>query len=275
MSFEFSRSDIDHYLYLLAKEYKKLNKSDPEAELILVGGAATILNYNFREATTDLDSIIKASSSMKDAINKIEDDYNLPSSWLNDDFKKTSSYSPKLVEKSKFYKRFCNCLNVRTVAEEYLIAMKLHSLREYKHDYSDVLGIINDQYERGVKVNLSESRIKDAFFELYNTDLDHETAVYLHNVCEYPDIEELFYATKDNERRNMETLLNLKNDGVVLSEDVISKYVKPNKDLADNTSFNPTIFTSSDERIDNAIKRSNSYTSSDANIIENIDIYKR
>lgn len=58
MSVDFNRSNIDHYLYLIAKEYKKANRANTEAEIIIVGGAAMIMNYNFRDTTTDIDSII-------------------------------------------------------------------------------------------------------------------------------------------------------------------------------------------------------------------------
>ena len=47
-----------------------------------------------------MDAIIKASSSMKDAINYVGDKYDLPVGWLNSDFTHTSSYSPKLVQYS-------------------------------------------------------------------------------------------------------------------------------------------------------------------------------
>ena len=105
MSYEFSKSNIDHFLYELAKEYKKMNRAYPEAEIILIGGASMLVNYSFRDMTTDIDAYIKASSSMKDAINKIGDAYGFTSGWLNDDFKKTESYTPKIVEYSKFYKK--------------------------------------------------------------------------------------------------------------------------------------------------------------------------
>ena len=39
------------------------------AEIILVGGAAILVNYGFRAMTTDIDAIIHAASSMKNAIN--------------------------------------------------------------------------------------------------------------------------------------------------------------------------------------------------------------
>lgn len=91
MPVDFNRSNIDHYLYLIAREYKKVNKADPEAEIIIIGGAAIIMNYNFRDTTTDIDSIIRASSSMKDIINKIGDENGLATGWLNEDFKGTPS----------------------------------------------------------------------------------------------------------------------------------------------------------------------------------------
>lgn len=70
MSFEFTRNNIDHYLYEVAKIYKKANRAFPDAEIILIGGASVLLNYNFRDMTTDLDAILRASSSMKDAIKR-------------------------------------------------------------------------------------------------------------------------------------------------------------------------------------------------------------
>lgn len=53
------------------------------AEIILVGGAAILANYGFRDTTTDVDAIIRASSLMKDAINHISDRFGLPNGWLN------------------------------------------------------------------------------------------------------------------------------------------------------------------------------------------------
>ena len=123
MSFEFTRNNIDHYLYEVAKIYKKTNKAFPDAEIILIGGASVLLNYNFRDMTTDLDAILRASSSMKDAIKKVADDNGLESDWINEDFKHTKSYSSKIAQYSKFYKKFCGCLTVRTITDEYLLAM--------------------------------------------------------------------------------------------------------------------------------------------------------
>ena len=44
-------------------------------------------------------------------------------------------YYNQLILHSKYYKTFANCVDVRTVAGPYLIAMKLKSGRSYKHDF--------------------------------------------------------------------------------------------------------------------------------------------
>jgi hypothetical protein len=186
---------------LVAKEYKKINRTDPEAEIIVVGGASMIMNYNFRDSTTDIDSIIRASSSMKDIINKVGDENGLPMGWLNDDFRNTASYSPKLIEYSHFYKRFCNCLNVRTVSDEYILAMKVKSSRIYKHDLSDIIGIIKEHQEmnRGLNLNL----VNEAYQKLYNEEVPTEIEDKLRSIFECEDLEELFYSTKEEESMNM------------------------------------------------------------------------
>ena len=138
----FTKENLDTYLRELAKEYRKRNGRAMPAEIVLIGGAAILVNYDFREMTTDVDAVIHAASTMKDAINYVGDKFGLPNEWLNADFMRTASYTPKLNQYSSYYKTFSNVLAIRTVTAEYLIAMKLRSVRKYKHDLSDVLGIL-------------------------------------------------------------------------------------------------------------------------------------
>jgi hypothetical protein len=72
-NFEFTKENIDLYLKAVAKEYRKQVGKGMPAELILIGGASVLLNYGFRNMTTDIDAVIQAASSMKDAINKVGD----------------------------------------------------------------------------------------------------------------------------------------------------------------------------------------------------------
>ena len=94
---EFSRKDIDHFLYLVAKEYKKQNRKNPEAELILIGGSSVVINYNFRDVTSDIDSIIKASSNIKE-IESVIDNYSNIRMIKNDNNKGIAFALNKLMQ---------------------------------------------------------------------------------------------------------------------------------------------------------------------------------
>lgn len=78
----FTSDNLDEYLKEVAKEYRKMGGKFVPAEIILIGGAAVIANYGFREMTTDIDAIIHASSAMKDAINVVGDRHNLQNGWI-------------------------------------------------------------------------------------------------------------------------------------------------------------------------------------------------
>ena len=152
----FTKENLDYYLKELAKEFRKRNGKNAPAEIVLVGGAAILANYGFREMTYDIDAVITASSAMKEAVNAIGDRLGLPNGWLNADFKNTSSYSPKLSQYSKYYRTYSNVLNIRIINAEYLVAMKLMSGRRYKKDLSDIIGILSEQERRGEPLNYQQ-----------------------------------------------------------------------------------------------------------------------
>jgi len=133
-----TKEKLDIYLKEVAKQFRKLNKKAMPAEITLIGGASILVNYGFRDSTYDVDALIHASSAMKDAINYVTDTMGLPNGWLNEDFKNTNSYTPRLVNYSKYYRTFSNIVTVRTITGEYLVAMKLMAYRQYKHDISDI-----------------------------------------------------------------------------------------------------------------------------------------
>ena len=126
----FTKENLDYYLKELAKEFRKRNGRNTPAEIILVGGAAILANYGFREMTYNIDAVITASSVMKEAVNAVGD-----------------------------------LLNIRTISAEYLVAMKLISGRRYKKDLSDIVGILSEQERMGEP--LSYQQIDCAVRNLY------------------------------------------------------------------------------------------------------------
>lgn len=220
--FAFTKENLDACLKRLAKEFRKLNGTKVSAEIVLTGGAAVLANYGFRDMTYDIDAIIQASSSMKDAINKTGDEMGLPDGWLNSDFTETKSYSPKLLQYSKYYKRFGYVLDVRTVSGEYLVAMKLMSGRQYKNDISDVIGILREQKERGKPLTLE--MIKTAVCRLYDRwdNLPQDSIELITEVMRDGQLETLYEQYKRTERTAKESLIDFekKYPGVANADNV-------------------------------------------------------
>ena len=205
----FTKENLDGYLKELSKEYRKLSGKSVPAELILIGGASVLINYSFRGMTTDVDALIHASSSMKDAINRVGDLHGLPNGWLNTDFTKTESYTPKLFEYSVNYKTFSNILSVRTVSSEYLIAMKLRSGRSYKNDRSDILGILAEHEQKGNPISLDQ--IKKAVTDLYGSwsFLSDDIVEFIENVMNDGRFELLFSEMMKEEKVTNDELLKI------------------------------------------------------------------
>ena len=190
--FEFTKESIDSYLKNVAKEYRKLVGKSMPAEFILIGGASVLINYGFRNMTTDIDAVIYAASAIKDAIRRVGDRFELPNGWLNDDFITTASFSPKLIEFSRYYKTYYGVLSVRTVAAEYLIAMKLRSGRQYKSDLSDVLGILAEHKKNGKDIKMEQ--IHKAVCDLYSdwSALPETSRNFIDSVMDNGDYEGMY-----------------------------------------------------------------------------------
>ena len=218
----FTKDNLNTYLSEVAKQYRKLGGRAMPAEIILVGGAAVLANYGFRDMTTDVDALIHASSAMKDAINMVGDKYGLPNGWLNADFKNTASFSKKLLQYSDYYRTFSNVLQVRTVNAEYLVAMKLISGRTYKHDLSDVIGILAEHQQRGKPLTLEN--IHQAVVNLYGAweVLPVTSQSFIRSAMEHPDPREIYEKITRSEQEAKATLVSFEQryPGVTTQENV-------------------------------------------------------
>ena len=203
----FTKENLDTMLKELAKEFKKRNGTAVPVEIILIGGAVVLTGYGFREMTTDVDAVIHASSAMKEAAGKVGDRYNLPHGWLNSDFMRTDSYSPKLEQFSVYYKTFLNVLQIRTVSAEYLIAMKLRSGRKYKNDLSDIIGILVEHERRDDPI--SKDRIDIAVHNLYGgwDGFPADSVSFIHDALERGNYETIYAAVMEEEKNSKDMLV--------------------------------------------------------------------
>ena len=205
---EFTKDNIDIYFKELSKEYKRLGGRNTPVEIVLIGGAAIIESYGFRSMTTDIDAIIPAMGIMKDAINHVGERFGLPNGWLNADFMKTSSYSPKLSAYSKPYRTFNQVLNVRTVSGEYLIAMKLKSGRQYKNDLSDIIGILAEHEKKNDPITFGA--IFEAVENLYGgwNEIDEKAVSFIKAVLDNGKFEEMYAVIRENEQSTRSVLIS-------------------------------------------------------------------
>jgi hypothetical protein len=204
----FTKDNLNTCLKELAKEFRKLNGTAMSAEIILIGGAAILAGYGFREMTYDIDAAIYASSVMKEAADRVGDRLGLPNGWLNTDFRNTKSYSEKLPEVSVYYKTFSNILTVRIIAAEYLIAMKLMSGRKYKNDLSDIMGILYEHKKN--QSPITKEMIDKAVSILYGgwEDIPESSKHLLDAAFDVGDYQSLYENTVENERQAKEILVD-------------------------------------------------------------------
>ncbi len=234
----FTKENLDYYLRELAKEFRKRNGKNMPAEIVLVGGAAILANYGFREMTYDIDAVITASSVMKEAVNAVADRLSLPNGWLNADFKNTSSYSPKLSQYSKYYRTYSNVLNIRTISAEYLVAMKLMSGRRYKKDLSDIIGILSEQERRGESLNYQQ--IDCAVKNLYGgwDNISEYAIQVLKAALDSENLKELFMEQEHEEVLSKQAVLQVqKYEGEKVKEsnvdEIIQKAIRKKRDSRD------------------------------------------
>ncbi len=218
----FTRENLDRYLKELAKEFRKRSGRSMPAEIILIGGASVVINYGFREMTYDMDALINAASSMKDAISTVGDRNGLPAGWLNDDFRKTESYTDKIIQFSRYYKTYYGVLTVRTVTGEYLAAMKLRAGREYKYDRSDVIGILWEQEKCGDPLTLE--RIQSAVRDLYGSwdVIAEDVRAFIEAAMQEGNYGSLYTRVREAEAENRENLLEYQDEkpGVIKPDNV-------------------------------------------------------
>ena len=208
----FTKENLDTYLKELAKEFRKRNGSKTSAEIILIGGASVLINYGFLEMTYDMDAIIHSSGAMREAITSVGDRFGLPYGWLNTDFMKTASYTPKLARYSKYYKTFSNILQIRTVSAEYLVAMKLMAGRQYKNDLSDVVGVLIEEEEKGTA--LLFEKIKKAIEDLYDCydAVPENSRRFIEAIYDKNDLKEFYRQCREMESENKDILVEFQDD---------------------------------------------------------------
>lgn len=190
MANRISRDNLNEILKDLGKTYRKMGGKAYPAEITLVGGAAVMAMYDFRESSMDIDAIIRAGGALNDAARIVGDKYGLDFEWLNSDFENTGSFSTGIRQHSCHYRTFANVLDVRIVEPEYLLAMKVRSGREYKTDLSDIVGIVMEERKRGNYITYETA--EEVYRSMYPGEtVPNNSGAVLREACNTKTVEEM------------------------------------------------------------------------------------
>ena len=126
----------------MLKYFEELNnrlaRREKYGEIIIAGGAALTLVFNARESTLDIDALFHPSEDMRQIIESMANDYELPPDWLNDGVKGYITDKMKFEEFLKY-----SHLTISNVDAESLLAMKLIAARVNTKDMDDSIFLMN------------------------------------------------------------------------------------------------------------------------------------
>ena len=144
----------------LRKLDKKAKAAGVVIDLSIYGGAALALAFNIRQATRDVDAVVRGCPKfLRDVVKTIADEEAWNEDWLNDGVKGFVSSDEKMVIMKDFGASERGGLRIHTPSPEYLFAMKCMSMRaeglEGSHDISDIKALANIIGIKSVEAALS------------------------------------------------------------------------------------------------------------------------
>ena len=132
-------------------------------ELSLYGGAVFTLVYGSRDATKDVDAVVRQSEVGRELARKVAAEQDLPEDWLNDDVRQF--LSEREAKRSLPANDFGEGLRIAVPTAAYLLAMKLRSCRPplpgYAGDYGDIRFLVQKMDVSSVE---EAEAIHDKFF---------------------------------------------------------------------------------------------------------------
>ena len=132
-------------------------------EISLYGGAVFTLVYGSREATKDVDAVVRQGEIAEALVVKVAAELGLPDDWLNDHVKQflAAKEAKRELPQSDFGKG----LRVSVPTAAYLLAMKLRACRPplpgYAGDYGDIRFLVEKMQIDSVE---AAETIHDKFF---------------------------------------------------------------------------------------------------------------
>lgn len=122
-------------------------------EVSLYGGAVFTLVYESRDATKDVDAIVRPGDVARRLSARVAEEFNLPPDWLNDDVARF--LGDKEAKRTLDPETFGPGLIVSVPTASYLFSLKLHAFRSplpgYAGDHDDIVFLLKKLQVRSVE----------------------------------------------------------------------------------------------------------------------------
>ena len=132
-------------------------------EVSLYGGAVFTLVYGSRDATKDVDALVRPTAVAQKLAKKVAAELDLPEDWLNDNVKQF--LAEREAKRELAGDEFGEGLRISVPTAQYLLAMKLRACRPplpgYAGDYADIRFLVTKMNLKSVE---AAETIHDKFF---------------------------------------------------------------------------------------------------------------
>ncbi|WP_404422224.1 hypothetical protein [Nibricoccus sp. IMCC34717] len=132
-------------------------------EVSLYGGAVFTLVYGSRNATKDVDALVRPAAVAQKLAKKVAAELELPADWLNDNVRQF--LAEKEAKRELAGDEFGEGLRISVPTAHYLLAMKLRACRPplpgYAGDYADIRFLVSKMNLKSVE---AAEGIHDRFF---------------------------------------------------------------------------------------------------------------
>lgn len=188
----FSTDEIKSILFELATEYDKT--SGEPLTVLIVGGSATIFQFDFKKDTKDIDLVLtKASPIFAECEQIISNRFGVFLDELDFEVREKNPEHFKKIILEETFPLDINSkkLSFRVSNKKMLFGSCLHWFRRYKYHVSNILSMLIEERKKGNPLTAND--LENYFKEIYAgcVSLRDETKEFLKTLDDCPDLEKL------------------------------------------------------------------------------------
>lgn len=192
---KFSIAELRAGLEAVAEEYDK--RGGEPLTVVIVGGAAAVFNFSFYPETNDIDYLPEKSSPLlEECIDVAGARLDFGAGWMNEQ----SSYLQEKYAAGDRENFFSGSIPLPIKSEriffraqglEWYLAMKLRAFRRYRHDATDILGLMLEKRSQGQEITAKYLEgCYNKFYGMARTPITEATE-FLATLDDCPDLEKL------------------------------------------------------------------------------------